>query len=192
MSENSKNWGFQKTWFSIKSHKKNSKASPSLWKIQIWNKLQLLQEFEVKENFPKFPIFRFWVQGKIFASVHFCRFWILSYNNCRNFKWEKTFRDFLVFYFVYRAKFKTQKLCKFSIFLLKAYLDFWPFISVNLLSFLELKLQLLPKFEVKERFPRFPSFRFCPIFKIESLETLESFRLLQIFFVFTKLSTGKV
>ena len=136
----------------------------------------------MKENFPSFPIFRFWVQGKIFVSVHFCRFWMLNYSNCQNFKWKKTFRDFLVFYFLYRAKFKTRKLCKFSISLLKAYLDFWAFVSVNLLSFLELKLQLLPKFEVKERFPRLPSFRFCPIFKIENLETSESFRVLQIFF----------
>ena len=30
-------------------------------------------------------------------------------------------------------------------------------------------------------FPKFPSFRFCPILEIENLETSESFRLLQIF-----------
>ena len=31
------------------------------------------------------------------------------------------------------------------------------------------------------QFPRFPSFRFCPILEVESLETSERFRLLQIF-----------
>ena len=37
-------------------------------------------------------------------------------------------------------------------------------------------------FEKKKcQFPRFPSFRFCPILEIENLETSESFRLLQIF-----------
>ena len=30
-------------------------------------------------------------------------------------------------------------------------------------------------------FPRFPSFRYCPILEIEKLETSESFRLLQMF-----------
>ena len=29
-------------------------------------------------------------------------------------------------------------------------------------------------------FPKFPSFRFCPILEIENLETSESFRLLQV------------
>ena len=33
----------------------------------------------------------------------------------------------------------------------------------------------------KSQFPRFPSFRFCPILEIENLETPESFRLIQIF-----------
>ena len=32
----------------------------------------------------------------------------------------------------------------------------------------------------KESFPRFPSFQFCPIPKIENLEILESFILLQL------------
>ena len=37
-------------------------------------------------------------------------------------------------------------------------------------------------FEKKKcQFPRFPSFRFCPILEIENLETSEIFRLLQIF-----------
>ena len=41
-------------------------------------------------------------------------------------------------------------------------------------------------------FPRFPSFRFCPILEIENLETSESFHLLQIFVVSIKLSMGKL
>ena len=41
-------------------------------------------------------------------------------------------------------------------------------------------------------FPRFPSFRFCPILEIENLETSESFHLLQIFIVSITLSMGKV
>ena len=83
-----------------------------------------------------------------------------SYYNCQTLKQENTFQDFLVFYFGYRAKLKTRKLCKFSIFLLKRYLDLWAFVSVNFLLFFQLKLQLLSKFEVKEHFPGFPSFRF--------------------------------
>ena len=83
-----------------------------------------------------------------------------SYYNCQTLKQENTFQDFLVFYFGYRAKLKTWKLCKFSIFLLKGYLDLWAFVSVNFLLFFQLKLQLLSKFEVKEHFPGFPSFRF--------------------------------
>ena len=39
-------------------------------------------------------------------------------------------------------------------------------------------------------FPRFPSFRFCPILEIENLETSESFHLLQIFTVYITLSMG--
>ena len=36
-------------------------------------------------------------------------------------------------------------------------------------------------FEKKKcQFPRFPSFRFCPILEIENLETSECFRLLQV------------
>ena len=34
--------------------------------------------------------------------------------------------------------------------------------------------------EEKQEFPRFPSFRFCPITKIENSEISESFLLLQI------------
>ena len=49
--------------------------------------------------------------------------------------------------------------------------------------FLNLKLQLIPKFEVKEHFPRFPSFRFCPIPKLENSEILESFLLLKFLVV---------
>ena len=41
-------------------------------------------------------------------------------NNNNN---NNTFRDFRVFDFGYRTKSKTQKLWKFSIFLLKTYLD---------------------------------------------------------------------
>ena len=41
-------------------------------------------------------------------------------------------------------------------------------------------------------FPRFPSFRFCPILEIENLETSESFHLLQIFVLSIKLSMGKL
>ena len=38
---------------------------------------------------------------------------------------------------------------------------------------------MLPKIEVKENFPRFPNFLFCPIPKIENSEILESVVLLQ-------------
>ena len=41
-------------------------------------------------------------------------------------------------------------------------------------------------------FPRFPSFRFCPILEIENLETSESFHLLQFFIVSVELSMGKI
>ena len=48
-------------------------------------------------------------------------------------------------------------------------------------------------FEKKKcSFPRFPSFRFCPILAIENLETSESFRLLQIFIVSVALNMGKI
>ena len=73
---------------------------------------------------------------------------------------EDTSQDFLVFYFGNRVKLRTRNLCKFFIFLLKAYLDLWAFASVTFLWCLQLKLQLLSKFEVKGPFPRFPSFRF--------------------------------
>ena len=33
------------------------------------------------------------------------------------------------------------------------------FVKFHFFSFLNLKLQLMPKFEVKENFPRFPNFR---------------------------------
>ena len=48
-------------------------------------------------------------------------------------------------------------------------------------------------FEKKKcSFPRFSSFRFCPILEIENLETSESFRLLQIFIVSVALNMGKI
>ena len=48
-------------------------------------------------------------------------------------------------------------------------------------------------FEKKKcSFPRFPSFRFCPILEIENLETSKSFRLLQIFIVSVALNMGKI
>ena len=65
-------------------------------------------------------ISNFSILGKVFLSVHFCRFWILSYNHCQNLKWQNTFRDFRVFDFGYRTKSKTRKPRKFSIFLVEA------------------------------------------------------------------------
>ena len=42
--------------------------------------------------------------------------------------------------------------------------------------------------EEKRKFPRFPSFRFCPIPKIENSEISESFLLLQILIVAVTIS----
>ena len=82
-----------------------------------------------------------------------------SYKYCQNLKWKNTFRYFRVFDFGYRTKSKTRKSQK-TIFFSKSIS--WPlrFCLSSLLSFLNLKLQLLSKFEVKEHFPRFPSFWF--------------------------------
>ena len=82
--------------------------------------LQLLSKFEVKEHFPKFSSFWFWVQDKIENSE------ILK-----------------IFFFSSKSISWPLSLC-LSSFLL----------------FLNLKLQLLSKFEVKQRFPIFSSFRF--------------------------------
>ena len=49
----------------------------------------------------------------------------------------------------------------------------FDFVSLIFLLFLHLKLQLLSKFEVKENFPRFPSFRFWIWVRIENSETSE-------------------
>ena len=68
---------------------------------------------------------------------------------------------------------KTQKPPEYSLFLLKAYLDLYVFVSINFLSFLHLKLQLLPKFEVRDIFQRFLSFLFWVQDKIENSETSE-------------------
>ena len=56
-----------------------------------------------------------------------------SYNYCKNLKWKKPFQDFGFFDFWYRVKF---------------------------LSLLNIKLQQLSKHQVKECFPRYPSFLF--------------------------------
>ena len=74
------------------------------------------------------------------------------------FEVKENFRDFWVFDFGYRAKSKTRKPWKFLLFLLKPYWNFEIFVSVHFLSFLNLKLQLLAKFELKGSFSRFPSF----------------------------------
>ena len=60
----------------------------------------------------------------------------------------------------------------------------FKFLWKSFFLFLNLKLQLIPKFEVKENFPRFPSFRFCPIPKLENSEILESFLLLKFLVVY--------
>ena len=65
-------------------------------------------------------------------------------------------------------------------FLLKAYLALpLSFCLSSFMSFLNLKLQQLSKFEVKEHFLRFPSFRFWMQGKIKYLQTLEFFFFLQ-------------
>ena len=61
-----------------------------------------------------------------------------SYNYRKNLKWKKSFQNFRFFDFVYRASFCLS-----------------PF-----LSFLNINLPQLPKFEVQERFLRYLSFLF--------------------------------
>ena len=39
-----------------------------------------------KKPFQDFQFFNFGYKGKFFVSVHFYRFWILSYYNCQNFE----------------------------------------------------------------------------------------------------------
>ena len=82
-----------------------------------------------------------------------------SYKYCQNLKWKNTFRYFRVFDFGYRTKSKTRKSQK-TIFFSKSIS--WPlsFCLSSFLSFPNLKLQLLSKFEVKEHFPRFRVFDF--------------------------------
>ena len=60
----------------------------------------------------------------------------------------------------------------------------FKFLWKSFFLFLNLKLQLIPKFEVKENFPRFPRFRFCPIPKFENSEILESLLLLKFLVVY--------
>ena len=114
---------------------------------------------------------------ELLSQLIFCRFCNLIYNYCQNSKWKNSFRDFPVFNLPNKTKSKTRKPWKFFIFLLKAYLDLWAFVSVNFLSFLNLKLQLLSKIQAKEHFPRFPSFSFWVYEKIKHSETWEVFYL---------------
>ena len=112
----------------LKVTKKN-KASFSL-KVSL-----NLSKFEVNENFPRFPSFRFWVQSKIEKS--------------------ETSENFIF----------SSKSISWSL----------SFCLSSFLSFLNLKLEQLSKFEVKEHFPRFPSFRFQVYGKIKNSETSEIF-----------------
>ena len=76
-----------------------------------------------------------------------------SYSYCKNLKWKKPFQDFA-----------------FSI------LGSWQsFCLSSSLSFLNIKLQQLLKLEVRERFPRYPSFLFWVQGKIEDSETSQIF-----------------
>ena len=61
-----------------------------------------------------------------------------SCNYCKNLKWKKPFQDFRFFEFGYRANILSQ----------------FTFVVS------EYKLQQLSNFEVRERFPRYPSFPF--------------------------------
>ena len=76
-----------------------------------------------------------------------------SYSYCKNLKWKKPFQDFA-----------------FSI------LGSWQsFCLSSSLSFLNIKLQQLLKLEVRERFPRYPSFLFWVQSKTEDWETSQIF-----------------
>ena len=66
-----------------------------------------------------------------------------------------------------------------GIFLLKPHHKVKVFSFRSFFQFLDFEFHMLPKIEVKENFPRFPNFLFCPIPKIENSEILESVVLLQ-------------
>ena len=77
----------------------------------------------------------------------------------QKFEVKKNFRGFQVFDFKYGAKLKTRKLRKWAFFsnhIVK--LKF--FLPSHFFQFLDSEFHILPKIEVKENFPRFPSFRF--------------------------------
>ena len=65
-----------------------------------------------------------------------------------------------------KVKPKSQKVLEDNSYVCRSYtgktgrVGLFDFVSLIFLLFLHLKLQLLSKFEVKENFPRFPSFRF--------------------------------
>ena len=84
----------------------------------------------------------FFFSGLIFQSV----FYILSFIYYQKFKEKKSFRDFWVFDFRYRAKSKTWKSRKLALFLLK------PYDKVNVFyfglffnQFLDFEFHILPK-----------------------------------------------
>ena len=107
-------WNFQERCdLVLKVKKQGFTLSP--YQIQICKKLS---KFLIKEHFPRFLSFSFWMQGKT-------------------------------------ENFKTS-----GIFIFSSKSISWPlrFCLNSFLSFLNLELQQLSKFEVKAHFPRFPKF----------------------------------
>ena len=96
------------------------------------------------------------------------------------------YRGFRVFVFALYPKLKTRKSWKVLL-----YLIFWYYFWQKWPKGKKLYLYDVV-WEKKCPFPRFPSFRFCPIFEIENLESLESFPLLQVFIVSSTISMGKI
>ena len=94
---------------------------------------------------------------------------------------NKNFRDFQVFDFALYPKLKTRKSRKFCLSRILTLIVTQDLKTPK--KWTETKTKRF-RYDLEQqqqkKFPRFPSFRFCPIPKIENLEILELFLLLQI------------
>ena len=92
---------------------------------------------------------------------------------------NKNFRDFQVFDFALYPRSKTQKSRKFRLPRIMTLIVIQDLKRPK--KWIETKTKRFQyDLEQNGKFPRFPSFRFCPILKIEDLEISESSHLIQI------------
>ena len=71
--------------------------------VKIWS----------ERNLPRFPIFRFWVQGKVFVSVHFCRFMNIKLQQLSKLEVRERFQRYPSFLFWVQGKIKDSETSHF-------------------------------------------------------------------------------